>query len=272
MPDRVERLEQADEAALVELLEQDPIANLFLLGFADAQLMSRGWWYGAFDDDRLVGVVLLLPGRLAVPWCPESDDDAARLGDHLYALHRPSLLVGPRSQSDALWRRWSRGKAPSRSFDQRLYALQTPQPGADPPGFRRADHMDWPVVAELTAAMELEDLGTDRAADDPSLHDHVVKERIKAGRTWVIEEDGDIVFQVNIGTSHPLGAQIGGTFVPPHARCRGLATLGIAAIGRHLLSYTPRVILHVNEANTPAVRVYERNGYVSSTPFRLITP
>ena len=270
MPE-VERLARSDEAAIQELLEQDEVCNLFLLGFLQSHPVDRAWWYGARDADRVTGTVLVLPGRLAVPYCPDADD-AARIGDHLYHLHRPSLLVGPRDASDALWARWTRNRRPSRAHDQRLYILDAPPPGTDPPGFRRATYAEWPAVAAQSAAMELEDLGVDPSADNPRLHEQVVRERVKAGRTWIIERDREVVFQVNVGTTHVAGCQIGGTYVPPRHRGRGLAKAGIAALGRRLLARYPRVTLHVNEANLPAVHVYERVGYRRDAPFRLITP
>jgi GNAT superfamily N-acetyltransferase len=267
----VERLARSHEPAIQELLEQDEVINLFLLGFLQTHPVDRAWWYGVLDGDRVLATVLVLPGRLAVPYCPEPSD-AARLGEHLYHLHRPSLLVGPREASDALWKRWTRDRRPTRAHDQRLYVLDAAPAGDDPPGFRRASYTDWPAVADLSAAMELEDLGIDPAADNPLLHNQVVRERVNAGRTWIIERDGEILFQVNVGTTNVVGCQIGGTYVPPRHRGRGLAKVGIAALGRRLLARYPRVTLHVNEANVPAVRVYEHVGYRRDAAFRLITP
>ncbi|MBX2799186.1 MAG: GNAT family N-acetyltransferase [Myxococcales bacterium] len=271
MTDRVERLSPDDQSEMLTLLEQNVVVNLFLLGFVRTHALSRGRWYGAFEDGALTGIVLVIANRLTVPFCPDPVD-AARIGEQLYHLHRPTLMVGPRAASDALWERWTRGRSPSRSFDQRLYVLQKAPEGSDPAGFRRASYEEWPVIADHSAAMELEDIGVDPSAADPALHDEVVRERVKSGRTWVIERDDDVLFQVNVGTSHEDGCQIGGTYVPPEHRGHGLATAGIAALSRRLLARHPAVTLHVNEANGSAVRVYERCGYQADAPFRLITP
>ncbi|MCA9493158.1 MAG: GNAT family N-acetyltransferase, partial [Myxococcales bacterium] len=186
--------------------------------------------------------------------------------------HRPTLRVGPRAASDALWSAWASTHQPRRRYDQRLYVLDDPPPGEDPPGFRRALPRDVTRLAVQAAAMEREDLGTDPRERDPASHDQVVAERVRTGRTWVIEDGDALVFQVNIGTMHVDGAQIGGTWVPPARRGRGLSTSGVAATCRHLAEVVPRVTLHVNEANTPAVRCYERVGFRREAAYRLVVP
>ncbi|MEZ4241492.1 MAG: GNAT family N-acetyltransferase [Myxococcota bacterium] len=147
-----------------------------------------------------------------------------------------------------------------------------PPPGEDPPGFRTAAPSEWVQVARFAARMEIEDIGVDPRAESAKTHDAVVQERVRAGRTFVLSREGGIVFQVNVGTSHRTGAQIGGTYVPPALRGRGLAKEGVAATTRRVLVNHPRVTLHVNEANTPAVHVYVAVGYQRRDPFRLIVP
>lgn len=267
--DAVFRLGAEDEPALSRLLDTEPVVNLFLRGFLDAHAVDRAWWYAIGDPLR--SVALVLPARLCVPFAT-LPEDAALIGHHLRSQHRPTLLVGPRAASDALWSAWASTHQPRRRYDQRLYVLDSAPPGEDPPGFRRAVQGDVRRLAVQAAAMEREDLGTDPRERDPASHDQVVAERVRTGRTWVIEDQGAIVFQVNVGTLHSDGAQIGGIWVPPARRGRGLSTAGVAATGRHLLQTVPRITLHVNEANTPAVRCYERVGFRRDAAYRLVVP
>jgi hypothetical protein len=143
---------------------------------------------------------------------------------------------------------------------------------ADAPlGFRPARPKDWQRIVVNASLMEEEDLGHTPFKDNPRAFGEAVQRRIEREVTWVIERDGEIVFQINIGTQTTWGAQLGGTFVPRKFRGQGLAKAGTAAIVRHLLKTTRQVTLHVNEANLPAVAVYERVGFRPYARFRLAT-
>ena len=265
----VVRLSLSEGRSLEGLLATDPVVNLFLIGFLTVHPVERSWWYGLGDPLR--AVVLVLPGRLAVPYAPDPDD-AAILGDHLRYQHLPSMIVGPRRASDQLWGRWTGNRRATTRYDQRLYLIDRPPPGEDPAGFRNGTLSEWRTIALNAARMEIEDIGVDPRAGNPKHHDTVVQDRVRAGRTFVISRSGRIVFQVNVGTSHRIGAQIGGTYVPAAHRGHRTAAAGIAATTRRILINHPLVTLHVNEANTPAVRTYERVGYERHAPFRLIVP
>lgn len=267
--DRVRRLLPADEAALTELLEENLVVNLFLMGFLAHHALDHSWWVGDIGpDERIEGVLLLVPGRLAVPFCrdPESME---RIGHALIGALPPRLLVGPRQACDTLYSAWGRPGRVHRWYDQRLYALRDSPALPGVPNLRQARPEEWRAVARAGAAMEREDLGVDPSAEDPDLHAASVKERLRDGRTWIIERGGEIVYQINIGTRTPWGCQIGGTWVPRAHRGRGLATLGTASLCHRILADHPLVTLHVNEANTPAVRAYEKVGFERAEPYRL---
>lgn len=267
---QVGRLDQRDEAALEELLDEDRVQNLFLRSFLASQGMERGSWYGARAGDRIRGVVLLLPNRLTVPWVPRRQD-AADIGLFLRGRHPPTMMVGPRDDVDHVWRSWAPDVRPARFYHQRLYVCRTAPPGPSVPGFRKARTDEWPQIADHASRMELEDLGRDPAEDDAELHERVIKDRIAQGKTLVMERDGRIVFQINLGTTSADGCQVGGTYVPPRFRRRGLSIEGMRAAVRYLLRRYPLVSLHVNEANIAAVRAYERVGFTEYAPYRLLT-
>lgn len=261
------RLTERHSPALEELLLADPLINLFLLGYLDAVPIGRTHWYGVLDGDQLRAAIVVITGRLAVPWAPDPEH-AEALGNVLRRRHRPTMMVGPREHTDIVWEQWGHDTPVDRWHDQRLYVCRAPQEGAPVPGFRRAVVQEWQRIAVHAAAMEAEDLGRE---PDPSAFEATIKRRIERGTTWVMEQDGELVFQINVGTSTAFGAQVGGTFVPPAHRGQGIATRGMRELGRRLLPRQRTLTLHVNEANLPAVRAYERSGYRAYAPYRLLT-
>lgn len=262
-------LAAADEAAIEELLRRDDVANLFLLAVLREQKLPHRQWYGAVEGGRVLAAALVLPGRLVVPAGEERG--CAAIGRLIRGRHAPSMLVGPRAACDALWRRWAPGVATRCHYDQRLYVARAPIPGPRLEGFRRARPADVAQVAVNALRMEEEDLQRSPGSVNRSAHAAGVLQRIKSGRTWVVERGGEIRFQINVGTRTTWGCQVGGTFVPAEHRGRGLATRAMRELGRRLLPDARMITLHVNEANRAAVRVYERSGYERHAPFRLIT-
>lgn len=278
MSPRAFRLRAAHLPALRATLQEDVDANLFSLGVLrtwglDGQVGAR--WWGVGDARRLRAAVWVgrpvpdpgprTPAGLAVPWGEEAAAEA--VGRALAAAGPPRLVIGPRASSDALWRGLGQ-PTPRVWYDQRLYACRQVAPGpalAIRPA--RPDELD--RVADMAARMMAEDLGEDPRARDPEGHLRLVRARLLAGRVLVAEADGELVFKLDVGTRTEEGAQVGGTWVPPHRRGAGLATAGMRAATRLLLAQVPAVTLHVNEANAPAVRAYLAAGFRPAAAFRL---
>lgn len=268
---RVGRLGEQHAEALEELLVGSPTINIFLLGYLDAMPVEQGQWWGAAEGDRLAGAAILVPGRLMVPFAPTAAA-AQALGRAWHGHIRPCMAVGPRKDVDTIWHHWAGDRhGVDRWYDQRLYVCREPVPGKRPDGFRRAHHDELEALIANAAEMELEDLGRDPRHVDEEMFRAAVERRVRQGSTWVVVRCGKIAFQINVGTRTAWGCQVGGTYVPPEFRGAGLATEGMRALTRALLPRYRCITLHVNEANLPAVRTYERSGFVADKAFRLTT-
>lgn len=270
-----------DQAEARALLRENIPANLFLLGLLDGKAEEEsislyGLWResepAAGDEsrkNRLKAVVGVSRGGLVVPWAP-SLEDAHALGSFLRSERSVVMAVGPRDSCDAIWSE-QRFRLPPRLFyDQRLYVCLHPSPGHAFLGQRLARPEDLPILEKLSSRMMLEDLGFDPGANDPELHRLQVERRIRRSCTWVVEHSGTILFKVDVGTWTPDGLTLGGTYVPPHWRGRGICTSAMRGVTRTLLTKVPLVSLHVNELNTRAVRAYEGAGYERVDAFRIV--
>jgi ribosomal protein S18 acetylase RimI-like enzyme len=282
---RATSLTSRDRGDVEALLHRDVEANLFLLGVlasgGGAGLPPGSWWgygpprtspterrHGGLSAMVFVASSALASGRnLAVP--AGDPDGCEAIGKALGAYGPIRMVVGPREASDALWQGLGDPRARIR-YEQRLYVCTRVTDGPELE-IRTATLGEADALADMAGQMMLEDLGEDPRVYDREGHRRLVAERIRAGRTMVGVDGDRVVFKVDVGTRFDRGCQVGGTFVPPDLRGRGLATRGMRAVCRRLVAAVPMVTLHVNEANAPAVRCYEAVGFRRSAPFRLMT-
>ena len=266
----VQRLRPQHREAVNRLLSEDPVQNLYLLHTLACHGIENGRWYGAFLDQRLCGVVRIHPGVLAVPWIPH-DSAAHPLGQALAIHHRPCMVVGPRAHCDRLWKAWCPQTPIQCHQDQHLYVVRSVSTGDMEPNLRLARPDEAALVAHHAGAMQEEDIGSVQHRLDPAAHIGQIQARIRAKRYWIKRHDNRITFQACVSLHGHRMCQIGGTYVPPSSRGEGLATRCIRTLCQTLLAELELISLHVNEANTTAIRCYQRAGFVASAPFRLTT-
>ncbi len=270
-------LSPADEPALRAFLAKDPVQNLFLVGVLDehgvsgrADGPSIAFWAEKSEAGELAGVAFVGgEGRLVVPSAPEKPA-ASALGSALRGRLQIRSAVGEREALDALWGAYG-AERPRLFRAQRLYRITPDDMGPFvAPQLRQARPEELEAVVAASAEMHQEDLGVDPRRVDPDGFRRRCAERIAAGRTFVLFEGGTLAFKADVGTHCKLGAQIEGVWTSPPFRRKGLATLALGQLCRTLLSALPRVTLHVNEANAPAVGLYKKVGFEAARPFRLV--
>jgi RimJ/RimL family protein N-acetyltransferase len=262
--------------ALAAFLGQDVETNLFLLGLLDAGNgpQGRGEWVGVIDASGAFNAICFAggrpgPGLQSATAVPYGESEACQvLGRWVATEGGAWMVIGPRMAADSLWQ--GLGREPDRiRFEQRLYVCTTVSEGPTLP-VRLAHQEEAPRLARWASKMLHEDLGLEPQRINPMAHMERMRHRIQADRTRVAEENGQTVFLIDVGTWFGLGAQVGGTWVPPASRGRGVATRAMRGLCHELLAECQRVTLHVNEANLPAVRCYEAAGFVRAAAFRLI--
>ena len=272
---RLEVLHEAHRQELRELLLSNLDANLYLLQLLNTTPIAHNRlveWIGVFEDEQLIAMTCTLgrskdrgPARLIM--VHGRSDGAAYLGRYAMMRGGTELLLGERDCTDAYWTSMN-SPTPRLFYDQRIYTCTAVSEGERVP-ISKATESHYSVLHRYAAEMMLEDLKRDPRSDE-HLHERTVLSRIQLGKTWIYEVDRQIQFMIDVGMESPLGAQVGGTYVPPEFRGQGLATRGMRAICAELLKGSERVTLHVNEANTAAIRCYERAGFVRETAYRLI--
>lgn len=275
--DRLRLLLETDRARLTELLRRDPERNIYLLarlaidGVVNEESTSHGRFYGHFRGDELDGVIFF-GHRKGVALAGE-DEGFIRAAAEL-ALGAESdwiILVGPRPAADRFLShyRW-RGRPNHLNRVQDFYVLHPPDLLDRGAALRAATPADLDAVVEMSEQMLLEDFRLPRGSLSREGIRESMRQKIQDGRTWLLEDEGETVFKVDVSAQYAGGSQIEGVFTRPRFRGRGLAAAGVAALSRELLRSSAFVSLHVAQDNVPARRAYERAGFRKHSEFRLV--
>jgi uncharacterized protein len=272
---RPQALRPADHDELQALLLQDVESNLYLLGRLESGSLEQGEpWLGLRSATGQVCAGVYLGGWRAghlagnaVPFGPGPGFD--RLGPSVAGMGGAWMIIGPRQPCDALWAGMGRPRY-RMCFDQRLMVCEGSSDGPTLQCSSPARH-ELELGAAWAAAMLAEDLTLLPGALDRDLHRARYQERAQRGSALMAREDGQPCFVIDVGTSCAWGQQVGGTYVPPELRGRGVATRAMRGLVQSALREHPRVTLHVHETNLPAIRCYQAAGFRWAAPFRLLT-
>lgn len=260
-------LDDRDAPAVLDILNADPVANVFVqsrveaVGLQPWRLGAEMW--GLHVDGRLVG--LCSAGANLVP---VAGDEAAVLafGDRARRQgRRCSSIVGDAELVEPLWRLLEPAWGPARDVRPRQPLMvtdtepaQTPDPLVRPV---RPEEVDLLLPASI--AMFTEEVGVSPVAGDGGgLYRARVSELVHLGRSFARIEDGRVVFKAEVGAATAAACQIQGVWVDPARRGQGLSVAGMAAVvAACRTTIAPLVSLYVNDFNEAARRAYERVGF-----------
>ncbi len=274
----VSLLVEEDRPALTALLEQDHAATLYLrgliheFGISPTAHMGHGRFIGTRCGGEIAAVVFMGNARNLTSWgSPEHVGPALQRG--LQNPGSPRLFVGPAEHAGLVRGAFAKtGASPFLDRDQAYYVLLpewlAPLEEID---VRPAQTGDLDAVAMAHAAMTEEDLLIPRARLDMERLRQLSRQRIAQRKIWVITESGRLVFKTEESGCAEDGILVGGVFTDPMHRGRGYAARGIASWARRLFGEGLQMMaLHVNAANTPALRAYENVGFRRHSMLRLM--
>ncbi len=265
----VRRLEHSDTAALGRLLDQDPVATVYLRSELRLNIGSGAFW-GVVTGDEIRAAVL--GGPLVVPWIPDPGD-APRLAAALASQSVPRMMVGPRASIHALRAEMRPRRRPRQLRDPQpvlvLHATDAPAVVPRPP-VRRATRGDLEALIVAAAAMHREEMGVDPLAIDPASWRTRMTTLVDRGWSWVWVEAGEVVFKTELSAWTPDVAQLQGVYVAPSHRRRGIGRAGLAAVAADVLADVPVCSLYVNHYNAAGLALYAALGFRHSGDFATV--
>ncbi|WP_246075968.1 DUF4081 domain-containing GNAT family N-acetyltransferase [Brevibacterium jeotgali] len=276
---------------LMHVLQADPARNCYLLALVNARGSAdisgpTGTLYGVFDDFGPIAAYWLGGSVVAVDATPETNRPIATL---LNARGRWSTsFIGDSSWvldlTDQL--NWGdpRGVRPAQPL---LVCEQEPEVFAHP-GVRLGVAADFGPVFAASVEMFTEEVGfspieegqREYRARVRSLLDHrstllVMSERGPDGgpiREWPAPGSWQqVIFKADLGIRSASAVQVQGVWTHPDFRGRGIASAAMVAVSAHAMQHVaPTASLYANSYNAPALRAYEKAGYVQRGTFATV--
>jgi GNAT superfamily N-acetyltransferase len=167
-----------------------------------------------------------------------------------------------------------KGLFPASTYDYELRGLTHSVPesgGVSLPGLliRRPETADTNALFPLQAGYEKEEVLPCGAQFDPAACRKGVEYLIAGGMILTAELKGHLVGKVNINAQSYTYLQIGGVYVLPEYRSLGIAQAMTAALIREFTPLGKRFALFVKKSNAPAIRVYDKLGFVKNGDYRI---
>ena len=262
MPD-LRVLTRSDAPSIARLLDARPVDNVFVNSRFQKQGVNRfgnpliGW----FDQGRLLSV--LSDGYTLSPIAatPEALVAFARLGER----RRANSIVGWRDDAIGLWqelcqRNFTQWASPRQVRDHQLVMTIDRPTGLDcpfdvaPVGSRHAESYGAAAVAMYTEEVGVAPL------DLIGYRGHVTG-LMTRGSAWGLLVEGQVVFKADVVADAGDIAQIGGVWLTPSWRGRGLSIPLMAGVVDGVRQRWPVVTLYVNPWNRPAIACYQRVGF-----------
>jgi len=222
-------------------------------------------------DEHGWAAAVVFPGRLVVP-CGDAEV-VRRAGA---PTRRWRLMVGDAAAGDAIL---ANGHEPElRVHHQRFMTVDHERvPDANDvvdPGLRPAVPADVEVLAALAVRLHIDDqFGPDPGRVGLRGYAKRIAEGVERGLVSCVGPVGAPVCKIERSvSSRRYGVQLAGIVVAPEARGEGLGTGAVAAAVRQAAGGWPAgrpISLHVRADNAPAIRAYERAGFVDREEWRL---
>ena len=262
---RVQRLANNDRAEVLEFLAQRPIHTVAMMSLIhDNGLVSpfnRGTFYGCRDlKGQLEGVALVGHATLM-----ETISDRALAALAQVARECPSthLIMGEKERVADFWSHYSdAGRRQRLACREWLFELNWPGDARETVvELRPARASELELVMPIQAELAFVESGVDPMEVDPQGFRERCLRRIEQGRTWVVVENGELIFKADVVSKIAEVNYLEGVWLHEDCRHKNLGTRFMSGLMRRLLEDTKSVCLLVNETNELAHGFYRKCGF-----------
>ncbi len=272
---RLRRLDNSNEPEVLEFLKMRPVHTVVMTSFIQSNglesVANRGVFYGCRTaQGELKGVALIGHTTLV-----EAHSDESLKAFALIARQSPTpihIMMSHGSAIETFWRYYTGDNRPARLVcTELLFELNFPF---------SVQSCEWNV--RLAVAEELEQIAVahDEVAFIESGVSPLLKDRegflkrclkrIQTGRTFVVFENGKLVFKADIVAETSDVAYLEGIYVAPEYRGKGISAACLSKLGQRLLERVDNVCLLSNVEFTGAHRSFLKAGFKNTDCCRTI--
>ena len=262
---RVERLTNNDAAEVLEFLAQRPIHTVAMMSMIHdngiVSAFNRGTFFGCRDlKGQLEGVALVGHATLMET---VSNRALAALAQVARECPNTHMIMGEKERVADFWNHYTEtGRKQRLACREWLFELSWPveaREGAN--GLRPATVAELELVMPVQAELAYAESGVNPLDVDPQGFRERCLRRIEQGRTWVVVENGLLVFKADVISKTPEVNYLEGIWLREDRRNKNLGTRFMSELMRRLLENTKSVCLLVNETNEWAHGFYRKCGF-----------
>lgn len=261
----VDLLLTGQETEVLEFLAQRPIHTVAMMGLIhDNGLVSplnRGTFYGCRDlNGRLEGVALVGHATLMET---NSDRALAALAQVAQQYAGTHMIMGEKERVADFWGHYAAaGRQHRLACREWLFELSWPIEAREPvQNLRRATTAELDLVMPIQAELAFAESGINPLHVDPDGFRKRCLRRVEQGRTWVVIEDGKLIFKADVISRTAAVNYLEGIWISEERRANGNGLRFMSDLMRRLLEDTKSICLLVNETNKRAQTFYRKCGF-----------
>jgi ribosomal protein S18 acetylase RimI-like enzyme len=262
---QVSRLANNDTEEVLEFLGQRPIHTVAMMSLIhDNGIVSpfnRGTFYGCRDlQGQLEGVALVGHATLMET---VSDRALAALAQVARECSSTHLIMGEKERVTDFWSYYSEaGRRQRLTCREWLFELTRPVDAREAVAELRPAHADeLQLVMPIQAELAYIESGVNPMDVDPMGFRERCLRRIEQGRTWVVVENGELIFKADVISKTAEVIYLEGVWLREDGRHKNLGTRFMSGLMRRLLEDTKSICLLVNETNKRAHGFYRKCGF-----------
>jgi GNAT superfamily N-acetyltransferase len=259
------RLKVQHKTEVLDFLAERPLHTVAMVGFIhDNGLVSplnRGTFYGCRNRrGQLEGVALIGHATLMETTTDRALEAFAEIAQQSPNTH---MIMGEQERVGEFWNYYTDGGQEMRlACRELLFELRWPiEVQERVPELRLAKQDDLELVLPIQAQMAFDESGLNPLERDPEGFRQRCARRIEQERTWVLVEEGHLLFKAETVSDTAEVTYLEGIWVRPEKRGEDFGRRCMSQLAQTLLANARSLCLLVNEKNTSARRFYMRAGY-----------